>query len=98
MAAHASPAPRSHSPIYTTNGSSSSNTSTPRLTVEAILNLLNDKTRFVPFKVDHDNFEKSCLELLQTVFPEWFIPGAKHLKLAQCTEGITNKRKLTILP
>ena len=96
MAAHASPAPRSHSPVYA-SGSSSAKSSTPRLTVETILTLLNDKARFVSFSVDHDNFEKSSLELLEIVFPEWFISGTKHLKLAQCTEGITNKRKIEII-
>lgn len=97
MAAHSSPVPRSHSPIYSANSnkasSTYSNSSTPRLTVEGLLNLLNDKVDFVPFTVDHDNFEESSLQLLQLVFPDWFVEGSKHLKLAQCTDGITNKRK-----
>ena len=94
MTAHASPAPRSHSPAPLQNGSSSpDSSSTPRLTIESLLSLLNDKAEYVKFSVDHENFEQSSLELLKIVFPEWFLTGSKHLKLAQCTEGITNKRK-----
>ena len=100
MTAHASPVPRSHSPVPRShspapnlNGNLSSTSSTPRLTVESLLNLLNDKAKFVPFSVDHENFEQSSLQLLKLVFPDWFTSNSKHLKLVQCTDGITNKRK-----
>lgn len=94
MTAHAtsSPNPRSHSPLPQTN-SPTSTSSTPRHTVESLLNLLNDKAEFVAFTADHENFDQSCLDLLKRVFPLWFTSGSKHLKLAQCTDGITNKRK-----
>lgn len=76
-------------------GENLSNNSTPRLTVQELLVLLNEKAGFVSFNLDHDNFEKSTLELLKLVFPEWFMGDeSKHLKLAQCTDGITNKRNL----
>ena len=95
MTAHSSPLHRSHSPIHPNYPKStiSSTTSTPRLTVESLLNLLKDKVKFVQFSVNHDDFEHSSLKLLKLVFPEWFLSGnSKHLKLAQCTDGITNKR------
>ena len=107
MAAHSSPIPRSHSPIHfkshsppsTPIGDDSSNfiqsplnNSTPRLKFGELVDLLNEKTSFVSFTVDHDDFEQSTLKLLRLVFPEWFITeDSKHLKLAQCTDGITNK-------
>lgn len=100
MAVQSSPVPRSHSPANpfppSRSVSPSSISSSPRLTVERLLNLLNETTEFVPFTVDHDSFEQSSLELLKLVFPDWFLsPDAeKQLKLAQCTDGITNKRKL----
>lgn len=88
------PGPRSHSPAPLQDSQSGSSCSlTPRLSVESVLNLLNDTTEYVAFSVDHENFEQSSLDLLQIVFPEWFVSGLKHLKLTQCTEGITNKRK-----
>lgn len=94
MTAPASPVPRSHSPApFQDSKSSPSCSSTPRLTFESLLNLLNDKADYVAFSVDHENFEQSSRDLLKIVFPEWFICGSKHLKLTQCTEGITNKRK-----
>lgn len=94
MTAHASPALRSHSPAPLQNGTTNpSNSTTPRLTVEYLLNLINDKAEYIAFSVDHENFEQSSLDLLKIVFPEWFVTGSKHLKLTQCTEGITNKRK-----
>lgn len=69
----------------------------PRLTVECLLNILNDRTDFVPYTIDYSNFEASSLELLKLVFPEWLANSKtnwkNHLKLAQCTDGITNKRK-----
>lgn len=70
------------------------NSSTPRLKLDDLVDLLNQKAAFVSFTVDHDDFENSTLQLLKLVFPEWFSNGNdhKHLKLAQCTDGITNKR------
>ena len=112
MAAHSSPIPRSHSPIHfkthsppstatakspSTLNIAPSNNSTPRLTVTELLDVLNEKAGFVEFTVDHDNFEHSTLQLLKLVFPQWFpTSDSKHLKLAQCTDGITNKRTFSL--
>jgi hypothetical protein len=75
------------------NENDSCKSTSPRLTVEALLNLINDKAQFVQFTLDHDRLEESSLALLQIVFPDWFSTSPKnHLKLVQCTNGITNKR------
>lgn len=100
---HSSPIPRTHSPIHFKNHSPPStpkpaqpNNSTPRLTVTELTDLLDRKAGSVAFTVDHDDFEQSTLQLLKLAFPSWFTSShdpVKHLKLSQCTEGITNKRK-----
>ena len=90
----------SNSPSPSTKTSRTNLSVTPRLTVECLLNLLNDRTDFVPYTVDYSNFEASSLDLLRLVFPEWFRNNVSnnnwknHLKLVQCTDGITNKRKV----
>lgn len=78
------------------------NRSTPRLTVNEILTTLDSKVPYVNYTIDHSNFKDSCLELIHFVFPEWFrSPTIKEpaniIKLVQCTEGITNKRKKCFL-
>ncbi len=77
---------------------SHSNRSTPRLTVNEILTELDSKVPYINYTIDHDNFKDSCVELVHLVFPEWFVSKplnqlSSTIKLVQCTEGITNKRK-----
>jgi hypothetical protein len=80
------------------HSTSHSNRSTPRLTINEILTTLDSKIPHLNYTIDHLNFKDSCLELIHLVFPQWFgspanTEPANIIKLVQCTEGITNKRK-----
>lgn len=78
-------------PAAMAHSTASSNRSTPRLSVNELLDNLNSKVPYLKFTIDHSkDFKAYCLELLRHVFPDW---NQDLIKLVQCTEGITNKRK-----
>ena len=70
---------------------------TPPLGTEDMQRLLEERVPAYQYALDHERFEETCLGLLRLARPAWFADthGAPPpIKLVQCKDGITNKRKM----